>query len=125
MNRYPVAQSSVKATPPIKGRLHVTLPKGKKTRVVGMPSSVAEVGGCAEGRLPCAAAHLCIDHAGGGRVCGDRGPWLGHSSPAITLGYYAHFMPEAGSKGRTAIDRLMERQGDLHASRDSPDSPQG
>ncbi|WP_246113802.1 hypothetical protein [Streptomyces montanus] len=30
--------------------------------------------------------------------------WLGHSSPAITLGYYAHFMPEAGSKGRTAID---------------------
>ncbi|MFE2707087.1 tyrosine-type recombinase/integrase [Streptomyces mirabilis] len=30
--------------------------------------------------------------------------WFGHSSPAITLGYYAHFMPEAGSKGRTAID---------------------
>lgn len=26
--------------------------------------------------------------------------WLGHSSPVITLGYYAHFMPEAGSKGR-------------------------
>ncbi|MFC5957205.1 tyrosine-type recombinase/integrase [Streptomyces pratens] len=25
--------------------------------------------------------------------------WLGHSSPAVTLGYYAHFMPEAGSKG--------------------------
>ncbi len=25
--------------------------------------------------------------------------WLGHSSPAITLGYYAHFMPDAGSKG--------------------------
>lgn len=30
--------------------------------------------------------------------------WLDHSSPAITLGYYAHFTPEAGSKGRTAID---------------------
>jgi hypothetical protein len=30
--------------------------------------------------------------------------WLGHSSPAVTLGYYAHFMPEAGSKGCTAID---------------------
>jgi len=29
--------------------------------------------------------------------------WLGHSSPAVTLGYYAHFMPEAGSKGRTAL----------------------
>ncbi|AMW13788.1 hypothetical protein A4E84_32350 [Streptomyces qaidamensis] len=51
--------------------------------------------------------------------------WLGHSSPAITLGYYAHFMPEAGSKGRTAIDGLLRRRGDLHAGRNSPDSPQG
>ncbi|GHF08908.1 hypothetical protein GCM10017776_28070 [Streptomyces griseoluteus] len=34
--------------------------------------------------------------------------WLGHSSPAVTLGYYAHFMPEAGSKGRTALDGLLE-----------------
>jgi integrase len=55
---------------------------------------------------------------------------LGHSSPAITLGYYAHFMPEAGSKGRTAIDRLPGRRGDgetgdERASRNSPDSPQG
>ncbi|MDK0518230.1 integrase [Streptomyces sp. ML-6] len=33
--------------------------------------------------------------------------WLGHSSPAITLGYYAHFMPEAGSKGRGTIDGLL------------------
>ncbi|MGW4877644.1 hypothetical protein ACWEPI_13890 [Streptomyces sp. NPDC004262] len=30
--------------------------------------------------------------------------WLGHSSPSITLGYYAHFMPEAGSKGRQSTD---------------------
>ncbi|PJN40610.1 integrase [Streptomyces sp. CB02959] len=37
--------------------------------------------------------------------------WLGHSSPAITLGYYAHFMPEAGSKGRTAVDGLLGREG--------------
>ncbi|MFF4716575.1 tyrosine-type recombinase/integrase [Streptomyces eurythermus] len=37
--------------------------------------------------------------------------WLGHSSPAITLRYYAHFMPEAGIKGRTAIDRLLGRDG--------------
>ncbi|MET9386853.1 hypothetical protein ABZY09_38940 [Streptomyces sp. NPDC002928] len=51
--------------------------------------------------------------------------WLGHSSPAITLGYYAHFMPEAGSKGRTVIDGLLGRQGETHASRNSPDSPQG
>ncbi len=51
--------------------------------------------------------------------------WLGHSSPAITLGYYAHFMPEAGSKGRTAIDGLLGKQGELHAMRNSPDSPQG
>ncbi|MET8563847.1 transposase [Streptomyces flaveolus] len=43
--------------------------------------------------------------------------WLGHSSPAVTLGYYAHFMSEAGSKGRTAIDGLLGRQGDEGASR--------
>ncbi|MEV0265768.1 hypothetical protein AB0I49_31155 [Streptomyces sp. NPDC050617] len=29
--------------------------------------------------------------------------WLGHSSPAVTLGYYAHFMPEVGSKECGAI----------------------
>ncbi|NUR02958.1 MAG: integrase [Streptomyces sp.] len=50
--------------------------------------------------------------------------WLAHSSPAITLGYYAHFMPEAGSKGRTAIDGLLGERGDRHAGRNSPDSPQ-
>ncbi|GHA77821.1 hypothetical protein GCM10010330_34220 [Streptomyces tendae] len=36
---------------------------------------------------------------------------LGHSSPAITLGYYAHFMPEARSKGRTATDGLLGKTG--------------
>ncbi|MFF5719272.1 tyrosine-type recombinase/integrase [Streptomyces buecherae] len=33
--------------------------------------------------------------------------WLGHSSSTITLEHYAHFMPEAGGKGRTAIDALL------------------
>ncbi|MFF0728391.1 tyrosine-type recombinase/integrase [Streptomyces sp. NPDC004134] len=51
--------------------------------------------------------------------------WLGHSSPAITLSYYAHFMPEAGSKGRTAIDGLLGSQEGQDASGNSPDSPQG
>lgn len=37
--------------------------------------------------------------------------WPGHSSPAITLGYYVHFMPEAGSKGRGIIDGLLEKGG--------------
>lgn len=38
--------------------------------------------------------------------------WLGHSSPTITLDHYAHFMPEAGKKGRRAIDSLLgERAG--------------
>jgi hypothetical protein len=45
--------------------------------------------------------------------------WLGHFSPAITLGYYAHFMPEAGSKGRTAIDALLGERGDRQAGRNS------
>nr|WP_258193292.1 tyrosine-type recombinase/integrase [Streptomyces sp. MA5143a] len=35
--------------------------------------------------------------------------WLGHSSPTITLDCYAHFMPEAGGKGRSAIDALLSR----------------
>ncbi|MER5439041.1 site-specific integrase [Streptomyces sp. NPDC002790] len=35
--------------------------------------------------------------------------WLGHSSPTITLDFYAHFMPEAGGKGRGAIDALLDR----------------
>ncbi|WP_050515502.1 hypothetical protein [Streptomyces rimosus] len=30
--------------------------------------------------------------------------WLGHSSPDITLGHYAHFMPGAGDKGRKSVD---------------------
>lgn len=46
--------------------------------------------------------------------------WLGHSSPAITLGYYAHFMPEAGSKGRGTLDGLLGERGDRPASPDSP-----
>lgn len=33
--------------------------------------------------------------------------WLGHSSPTITLDHYAHFMPEAGGKGRAAIDAVL------------------
>ncbi len=35
--------------------------------------------------------------------------WLGHSSPTITLDYYAHFMPEAGGKGYSAIEALFRR----------------
>lgn len=42
---------------------------------------------------------------------------LGHSSPAITLGYYAHFMPEAGSKGRGAIDGALGERGGRQANR--------
>lgn len=35
--------------------------------------------------------------------------WLGHSTPTITPDFYAHFMPEAGGKGRSAIDALLNR----------------
>lgn len=37
--------------------------------------------------------------------------WLGNSSPAITLGHYAGFVPEAGSKGRGTIDGLLGKGG--------------
>ncbi|OBQ53972.1 integrase [Streptomyces sp. H-KF8] len=51
--------------------------------------------------------------------------WLRHSSPAITLGHSAHFMPQAGSKGRTVIDGLLGEPGGQCGGRNSPDSPQG
>jgi hypothetical protein len=50
--------------------------------------------------------------------------WLGHSSPTITLDHYAHFMPEAGQKGRKAIDSLLSDQGNEGPDSNSPDSPQ-
>jgi hypothetical protein len=30
--------------------------------------------------------------------------WLGHESPNITFEHYAHFMPQSGAKGLTAVD---------------------
>ncbi|MFE9366269.1 integrase [Streptomyces sp. NPDC006978] len=50
-----------------------------------------------------------------GESVGTLARWLGHSSPAITLGYYADFMPEAGSKGRGTMNGglLGERGGRL------------
>lgn len=33
--------------------------------------------------------------------------WMGHSSPAITLAIYAHFMPDRGQRGRTAVDAWL------------------
>jgi integrase len=33
--------------------------------------------------------------------------WLGHSSPTVTMDHYAHFLPQAGAKGRAAIDSLL------------------
>ncbi|MFJ1551770.1 hypothetical protein [Streptomyces sp. NPDC088246] len=51
--------------------------------------------------------------------------WMGHRSPTVTLDYYAHFMPEAGNKGRAAIDGLIGAVGEWAVGRNSPDSPQG
>lgn len=34
--------------------------------------------------------------------------WLGHASVAITLQVYAHFMPDNGRRGRTAVDSWLE-----------------
>lgn len=38
--------------------------------------------------------------------------WLGRSSSAITLGYYAHFMPEAGEQGARRDRRSAGERGD-------------
>jgi integrase len=53
--------------------------------------------------------------------------WMGHTSPTITLDYYAHFMPEAGNKGRAVIDGVLRTPGatgERGGSRNSPDTPQ-
>lgn len=33
--------------------------------------------------------------------------WMGHASPEITLRIYAHFMPDDGRRGRTAMDEWL------------------
>lgn len=33
--------------------------------------------------------------------------WMGHSSPAITWKTYAHFVPDAGVRGRSAVDAWL------------------
>ncbi|MFI8535452.1 tyrosine-type recombinase/integrase [Streptomyces aquilus] len=35
--------------------------------------------------------------------------WLGHESPAITFKIYAHFIPNRGDRGRTAVDAWLTR----------------
>jgi integrase len=37
--------------------------------------------------------------------------WMGHASPEITFRTYAHFMPDAGMRGRSAVDEWLERGG--------------
>lgn len=36
--------------------------------------------------------------------------WLGHSDPAFTLRTYVHFMPNSGSRGRSALGRFMSSE---------------
>lgn len=54
-----------------------------------------------------AAGVIPLRKAGESVVTSAR--WLGHSRPTITLDDYAHFMPEAGGKGRGAIGALLAR----------------
>jgi integrase len=35
--------------------------------------------------------------------------WMGHASPEITLRIYAHFMPDDGLRGRSAVDDWLNR----------------
>lgn len=52
--------------------------------------------------------------------------WPGHSSSAIALDHYAHFVPEAGKKGRRTIDDPLRGSGETEGpGADSPDSPRG
>ncbi|TWG04408.1 hypothetical protein FHX80_112855 [Streptomyces brevispora] len=33
--------------------------------------------------------------------------WLGHETPTITFDYYAHFIPQSGTKGAGAVNGLL------------------
>ncbi|MFH9727476.1 hypothetical protein ACH4M4_31555 [Streptomyces sp. NPDC017254] len=99
--------------------MHFTLSKGGKTRVVGMPRSVAAE--LAAYFLQCPAVEVELPWGGpeslrhtyasiileAGESVVTLARWLGHSSPTITLDHYAHFMPEAGGKGRAVVDALL------------------
>jgi hypothetical protein len=98
--------AGVPASPPIPGS-----PPWPRHPATSRGGQTLAVGGGLQGRFPRASAHLRLDHVGSRRVRRDLARWLGHSSPAITLGYYAHFMPEAGSKGRGTIDGLLGERG--------------
>ncbi|MFI7288742.1 integrase [Streptomyces anulatus] len=45
-------------------------------------------------------ASLLLESGESGESVVTLARWLGHSSPTITLDHYAHFMPEAGDRGR-------------------------
>lgn len=38
----------------------------------------------------------------------DLAQWLGHASPEITWRIYAHFMPDNGKRGRSAVDAWLD-----------------
>lgn len=45
---------------------------------------------------------------GGGEDVISVSHWMGHASPDITFKIYAHFMPDRGLRGRTAVDAWLE-----------------
>ncbi|WP_425829351.1 tyrosine-type recombinase/integrase [Streptomyces fractus] len=49
--------------------------------------------------------------------------WLGHASPEITLRHYAHFMPEAGSRGLKVMNGWFETPRPSILPRYSPEPP--
>ncbi|BDH11881.1 hypothetical protein HOK021_30600 [Streptomyces hygroscopicus] len=70
------------------------------------------VGGGAAGRISGSVAHLRLEYASKMLEAGESvvvvARWLGHSSPAVTLGYDAHIAPEAGSRKPEAGSRKPE-----------------
>lgn len=65
-------------------------------------------------RLSLCSRRLPPREPGRASSCGQvHHPW------AITLGYYAHFVPEAGGKGRGTVDGLLRERGGRLVGRDS------
>lgn len=90
-----------------------TVPDRCPSRHIGFTAA----GMCHQRHVP---QHLVLE---AGESVVTLAKWLGHSSPTITLDHYAHFMPEAGKKGRRAIDSLLGEREDVPGA-NSPDSPQ-
>ncbi|GAA4786637.1 hypothetical protein GCM10023329_41860 [Streptomyces sanyensis] len=104
------------------GKQYAALPKGAGARGVDLPDSVARELKRHLAAFPPREVELPWGRPEAGESVVTVARWLGRSSPAVALGYCAHVMPEAGTKGRAVLDGLLDSR---RPGGNCPDSPQG